>query len=56
VELALPEPGVVLDPDRSAGAGEDVCADVGVVAALPAPPVSEPCGCNGADADVLGSL
>jgi hypothetical protein len=51
VELALPEPGVVLDPDRSDGTGEGVCADDGAVAPLLAPPASDPC--SGADAGEL---
>ena len=60
VELALPEPGVVVDPDRSARAGEGVCADEGAVAPVPALPASDPCvglccsaGCGGADAGGL---
>lgn len=57
VELALPEPGGVFDPDRSARAGEGVCADEAAVAPLPELPASDSCvglcccaGCGAADA------
>jgi hypothetical protein len=59
-ELALPGLEVALDPDRSAWAGEGVCADEGAVAPVLAVPASEPCeglccsaGSGGADAGEL---